>query len=108
MLLGIIDFSFAANTCVEVVVVDGPDHDAGELLVEGVARLDGDGSVVVVRDPLGVVVHVGRLRRIVPGLSPRRRRQFLADLVDRLLLFAQISVPEERKTKETKRNSWPV
>jgi len=41
----------------EVVGVDGPDHDAGQLLVVSEVGLEPDGSFIVVTDPLEALRH---------------------------------------------------
>ena len=54
----------------EVVGVDGPDHDAGGAAVGREARLGRHAGRVVVGDPLEPLVHEGDRVAIVPLLRP--------------------------------------
>ena len=61
----------AAADAPEVVGVDGPGHDSGEVVVVGEAHLGPDGLLVVVAHPLGLLVHIRRLVMLLPYRRPR-------------------------------------
>ena len=61
----------AAADAPEVVGVDGPGHDSGEVVVVGEAHLGPDGLLVVVAHPLGLLVHIRRLVMLFPYRRPR-------------------------------------
>lgn len=55
----------------EVVGVDGPDHDAAETELLGVRRLQAEGDVVIVANPHVVPEHVGDLVGLLPHDLPK-------------------------------------
>ena len=68
----------------EVVVVDGPEHDAAETLLAHVHRLVLHGRQIVVADPLVSLVRVGpHLPGVLPHDVPVILVDGLADLVIR-------------------------
>ena len=54
----------------EVVGVDRPRHDAGEVVVVGEVHLGPDGLLVIVAHPLGLLVHVRGLVVLLPYRRP--------------------------------------
>ena len=75
--------SRSAAFAFEVVGVDGPGHDSGQVVVGGKLGLVPDGLFVVVADPLELLDHVRHLLVAVPLLDPGLvdLRELLADLV---------------------------
>ena len=67
----------------KVIRFNGPDHHSAELHVVSKVRLQFDGSLVVVADPLHLVHHVGGLVTALPHHGPARLvlPQLLTDLV---------------------------
>ena len=69
---------------VEIIRLNGPDHDPGQLLVPGQVRLHSHGPLVVEADPLVVVNHVWRLVTRLPLHLPvlLLLAKLFADLVE--------------------------